>query len=141
MRRTLGVGIVLLLLGLLGPTDVLGQAGERGSRLRGNYPNPFNPETTIPFDLFDTDFRSGQPAVVTIRIYNLFRQLVAIPTALHPPNGNVLVDKLPYTTPGRWEAFWNGTDVRGRKVASGIYYVVLTVNGVGERPKQIVVTK
>jgi len=141
MRRTLGVGIVLLLLALLSPDGVLGQTSGRGSRLRGNYPNPFNPETTIPFDLYDTDFRSGQPAVVTIRIHNIFKQLVAIPTALHHPNGNVLVERLPYTTPGKWEAFWNGTDVKGRKVASGIYYVVLTVNGVGERPRQIVVSK
>ncbi len=141
MRRTLGVGIVLLLLGLLSPDIAQGQASGRGSRSKGNYPNPFNPTTTIPFVLWDEDFRSGQPAVVTIKIYNVFKQLVAIPRALHHPNGNVLVDKLPYTTPGSWEAYWDGTDRSGRKVASGLYFYVVTVNGVGEQPKRMVVSK
>lgn len=144
MRRTLGVGIVLLLLLSLSPDGLFAQAtsGGRSSRLKGNYPNPFNPTTTIPFTLLDEDLRDGKPAKVTIRIYNLLSQLVAIPRALQHPAGNgVLVDNLMYTEPGEKLAFWDGTDSTGRKVASGIYYVVLIVNGEREPPKKMVVNK
>jgi hypothetical protein len=34
-----------------------------------------------------------------------------------------------YTTPGRFEAFWDGLDKDGRKVASGVYIVQLVING------------
>jgi hypothetical protein len=39
--------------------------------LHGNYPNPFNPETTIRFDL-------GVPAFTTLAVYNLLGQEVAV---------------------------------------------------------------
>jgi hypothetical protein len=142
MRRTLGVGIVLLLLAVLIPDSVIGQTtGGRGSRLKGNYPNPFNPTTTISFALSEDDVRGGQPAIVSIRIYNVFKLLVAIPKALNHPNGEALVDNLPYTTAGDKEAFWDGTDRKGNKVASGTYFYQLVVNGVREPTRRMIVTK
>ena len=101
-----------------------------GFDLEQNYPNPFNPETTIPFTLGDELFAGGNPVVVSLRIFNLLSQPVAFPVALsHPAGPGVEVRNLEYTQPGRHEAFWDGTDQSGRQVASGIYFMQLTVNG------------
>jgi hypothetical protein len=132
MGRTLGVGVVLLLALLFFPSDGFGQqSSERAkSRLGQNYPNPFNPETRIPFDILPEDLASGKPAVVSIRIRNVLGELVAIPAAMNHPDGNgVEVLNLEYTTPGPKEAYWNGLNRTGNKVASGMYFVELVVNG------------
>lgn len=109
-----------------------------GFELEANYPNPFNPETTIPFTLNEELFAGGAPVVVTVRIFNLLSQLVAYPVALAHPAGAVEVSALQYTQPGRHEAFWDGTDQSGRQVASGIYLLQLTVNGQSGTRKMIV---
>ena len=145
MRRVFGVGVVLLLMLGLFPGSVFGQRSpnrERGSQLNQNYPNPFNPETTIPFVVLEEDLVGGRPAVVTLRIFNVLQQLVAIPKAMnHPLGGDVAVDELAYDSPGPKEAFWDGTDRSGRKVASGIYYLQLVVNGERRGLKKMVVRK
>ena len=149
MRRIPGVLSVLLLL--LCSTQTLSaqdvgrgmQSGQaNGIQLGRNYPNPFNPETTIPFTLGEDLFVDGRPAVVTIRIFNILTQLVAHPVALgHPGGQGVVVDQLEYTQPGVYEAFWDGTDQMGRQVASGIYLMQLTVQGFRPVTRKIIVTK
>jgi hypothetical protein len=133
-RRTLGAAFVAACLSLASggvaaqtpPTP----AGGNGFELEQNYPNPFNPETTIPFTLGQELFVDGRPAVVSVRIFNLLTQPVAYSTALgHPEGLGVEVRNLVYAQPGRYEAFWDGTDQSGREVASGIYFIQLTVNG------------
>jgi len=110
-----------------------------GFQLEQNYPNPFNPETKIPFVLTEELFADGRPAVVSIRIFNLLQQMVAVPVALgHPAGEGVPLEQLEYFQPGRYEAFWNGTDQSGRQVASGIYFMQLTVNGVSKTRKMYV---
>jgi hypothetical protein len=69
--------------------------------LKGNYPNPFNPETTITFDT-----KGVQP--VRIEIYNLKGQLIR--TLVNEVKGN-----------GHHTVVWNGRDEYGKAVASGIY--------------------
>lgn len=137
MRRGSCVGIALLALGLFA-TPLLGQTGggappgqrESGSRLKQNYPNPFNPETRIPFILTEEDFQNDGTAVVSIRIFNVLQQLVAVPVALEHPEGNqAVLDGLRYHTPGEKVAYWNGRDKNGREVASGLYYYMLVING------------
>lgn len=143
MRRMLGVLLVLLsTLGLSAPLSAQegggGSSGQGGFQLLQNYPNPFNPQTTIPFVLTEDLFVDGRPVVVTMRIYNLLQQPVVEPVALQHPMGQVAVRELEYSTPGRHEAFWDGEDRNGRQVASGIYFVQLTVNGVSKTMKMFV---
>jgi len=67
-----------------------------------NYPNPFNPETTIRFSTKE----AGQ---VRLSIYNLKGQLI-----------RNLVDE--NKAAGQHRVIWNGKDDRGSNVASGIYF-------------------
>ncbi|MCD6249466.1 MAG: VCBS repeat-containing protein [candidate division Zixibacteria bacterium] len=71
-------------------------------RLAQNFPNPFNPETTIEFYLPTT-------ASVAITIHNVLGQLIK--TLVHGslPAGTHMVD-------------WDATDLNDRPVASGIYF-------------------
>ena len=77
--------------------------------LQANYPNPFNPETHIVFDLGLLDGPDQQARVV---IYNLLGQRIA----------TLVNGVLPS---GQYDIVWNGRDQRGRAVASGIYFVRL----------------
>ena len=122
MRRTMSVLFVLLPL-VCTTEAVSAQDTGRGSQTRQangfqldqNYPNPFNPETTIPFTLGEELFVDGRAPVVSVRIFNILSQLVAHPVALgHPSGAGVAVDQLEYPQPGRYEAFWDGTDQMGR---------------------------
>ncbi len=103
---------------------------ESGFTLGQNYPNPFNPETRIPFELHEGLFSGGGAAIVSFRILNVLQQPVATPTALSHPSGQAPIDGLEYAGPGRYEAYWDGRDQFGREVASGIYFIVVIVNGV-----------
>ena len=129
--------VLFLLLSILGLTvsasaQQVGSAGkqESGFLLESNYPNPFNPETKIPFVLFEDLFVDGGPVVVSVRIFNVLQQFITSPTALNHPRGEgVPVLELEYPFPGRFEAYWDGRDQAGRQVASGVYFVQLIVNG------------
>ena len=130
--------LLLVIYGLLSPPAARAQdpnggnpaIAQRGFRLEQNYPNPANPETYIPFYLEEGLFQNGDTRVVSIRIMNIFRQLVAIPKAVGLPRGrDVPVNNLRYTEPGRKWAYWDGRDLRGRRVPSGVYYCELVVDG------------
>ena len=138
MRRIRGVFMLLVLFALapgisaqvpVGDSASVRERQESGFRLRQNYPNPFNPETRIPFELLEGLFSDGGTAVVSIRILNVLQQFVATPTAINHPSGQAPLVDLQYMTPGQYEAYWDGRDQSGREVASGIYFVVVTVNG------------
>jgi hypothetical protein len=72
------------------------------TELRGNYPNPFNPTTTISYDLA----KSGD---VNIEVYNVKGQLV-----------KTLVNG--YQEAAAHSVVWNGKDNSERSVASGVYF-------------------
>jgi len=74
-----------------------------------NFPNPFNPSTTINFSI-------KKDSNVEITIYNIRGQ--KIKTLTH----NVY-------TKGSHSIIWNGEDESGNSVNSGIYYSKLKVNG------------
>ena len=70
--------------------------------LKGNYPNPFNPTTTISYSV-----KTSGP--VQLEIYNILGQKVTTLVNDNIPAGNHSVT-------------WNGTDGNNRIVASGIYF-------------------
>lgn len=88
--------------------------------LLSNYPNPFNPETTLSFSLAT----SGQ---VSLKIYNCKGQLVK-----ELVNSNL--------DAGAHRSVWNGTDQVERPVASGVYYARL-VSGISSRLHKILLMK
>ncbi|HPS39936.1 MAG TPA: T9SS type A sorting domain-containing protein [Candidatus Cloacimonadota bacterium] len=82
-----------------------------------NYPNPFNPTTTIAYQLP----KNGK---VRMDIYNLKGQHVT-----------TLVDEVKVA--GSHTAIWNGTDSSGSSVASGVYIYRLSFNGVSQSNKML----
>src|SRR5437879_10676748 len=89
--------------------------------------NRFNPVTTIPFKLSGTLFLKGRRPVVSLRIYNVLAQLVAIPV-LHG-TGKAL-DSLALTCPTQlgcaYSAYWDGFIANtGKPAASGVYIAQL----------------
>ncbi len=142
MRHRLCVLLVLLAGVLVSPeafaqqTDATGGPGQRdlsqvsGVVLEQNYPNPFSTDTRIPFILGEDLFQDGRPVVVSVRIYNLLRQLIAVPKAVdHPSAAGQPASELRYDRPGRYLLYWDGTNTSGDKVTSGIYFCQIIANG------------
>lgn len=95
-----------------------------------NYPNPFHTSTTIPFELHEGAFAADGAAAVSMHIYDIYARFVAHPVALgHPMGEGMEVDRLRYASPGRYEAFWDGTNEVGEPVKKGIYLVQLSAPG------------
>lgn len=107
-----------------------------------NYPNPFNPATTIPFRLSEALFRDGRRPVVSLRIYNVLAQLVAIPTAQASGDRLDNVQLECRETRGgycEFSAYWDGRYLGSdREAASGIYVYQLVVNGRRTSRKMVV---
>ncbi|MDE0687469.1 MAG: T9SS type A sorting domain-containing protein, partial [Candidatus Poribacteria bacterium] len=76
-----------------------------------NFPNPFNPETWIPYQL-------AKEADVTLHIYAVNGTLVRTLTLGHQPAGM-------YQNRSR-AAYWDGRNAFGEPVASGVYFYTLT---------------
>ena len=94
-----------------------------------NYPNPFNPETFIPFRLDGDQFASGKP-VVSVRIYNVLAQLVAVPI-LQGSGEKVENLALAWNGTGSYTAYWDGKyQATEREAASGVYVYQLSVQWV-----------
>ncbi|MDP3725426.1 MAG: FlgD immunoglobulin-like domain containing protein [Nanoarchaeota archaeon] len=77
------------------------------SALLPNYPNPFNPETWIPFQI-------AEGTTVHITIYGPAGQIVRTLELGSLPAGT-------YTTRSK-AAYWDGTNDAGERVASGPYF-------------------
>jgi len=104
-------------------TDGLSNAGDNGLptqfTLDSAYPNPFNPATTIKY-------ATPRTGMVTLKIYNLAGRHV-----------RTLVDG--QKTAGFHSIMWDGTDHKGRGVASGAYYYRLQADGFEETHKMLLV--
>ncbi len=133
----------LLSLGLLlaAPAALNAQAGQAvaGVSLGRNYPNPFNPETWIPFDIPQERFADGHRPVVSLRIYNVLAQLVAIPVL--QGSGQPLEKlQLEWNGSGSFVAYWDGKYLgTEREAASGVYVYQLEVDGERQTRKMTVI--
>lgn len=122
---------VALGLSVAASAPALAQESQQRARveLGQNFPNPFNPETTIPFTLPEGLFADGERPVVSLRVYNVLAQLVAIPIlqGSGEPLDNLRLD---WNGTGQYAAYWDGKVLNtDREAASGVYVYQLVVNG------------
>ena len=91
--------------------------------LQPNYPNPFNPETWIPYQL-------ATPAEVVLTIYDM--------------NGGVVRRLVVgHQAPGMYQSrsravYWDGRNQRGESVASGLYFYTLRANNFTATRKMLI---
>ncbi|MFQ5601049.1 MAG: FG-GAP-like repeat-containing protein, partial [Candidatus Krumholzibacteriia bacterium] len=100
-------------------TDIEGPALPLRTRLHGNVPNPFNPVTTIEFDVAGASRQRTR-----LVIYDV-----------HGRRVRTLVDDT--LAPGRYEKLWYGLDDAGRPRASGVYFYRLETPQITESRKMI----
>jgi flagellar hook assembly protein FlgD len=108
------------------------------TKLNNNYPNPFNPTTTIsfsvgtttpaPLDCFESNARSNLAMTSVERVqsdvYNIKGQKVR----------SLVNDTF---SPGEYKVVWNGFDDRGQAVGSGMYFYRMRTEGYSSVKKMI----
>ena len=102
---------------------LLASARPDATVLLAHYPNPFNPETWIPYHL-------ATSADVRINIYNLQGILVRALTLGHQSAG--------YYTRRSRAAYWDGQNALGERVASGIYFYQLQADEISPLRKMVI---
>ena len=109
-----GIAVLEQLLAILTPKE---------TALLPNYPNPFNPETWLPYQL-------AESAAVTVRIYAANGSLVRILALGHQPAGI-------YEGRSR-AAYWDGRNAQGEPVASGVYFYTLSAGDFTATRKMVI---
>ena len=94
------------------------------TRLLANYPNPFNPETWIPYQL-------AEASPVRIIIYDSRARVICRLDLGYQPPG--------YYTGRHRAAYWNGRNTLGESAASGIYFYQLQADNVSLLRKMLIV--
>ena len=119
----------------LDPTDLKVQRGilfleqlltvltPKETALLVNFPNPFNPETWIPFQL-------AKPADVSITIYAVDGQMIRRIALGHQPAGR-------YHNRSR-AAYWDGKNAYGEPMASGLYFYTFTAGNFTATRKMLI---
>jgi FlgD Ig-like domain/Fibronectin type III domain/FG-GAP-like repeat len=88
------------------------------TELKGNYPNPFNPETTISFSIkIDNEF-------TVLEVFNVKGQKVK----------TIVNEEL---ASGQHSVVWNGTDDTEKSVSSGVYFYKMKAGSYQETKKMI----
>ena len=141
MKHRWAALLIVLALNAFVPQSAAAQAAQQSSRdpttgssLGQNYPNPFNSETRVRFAIGGAPNCQdlGQQFRVSLRIYNMLAQLIAVPVlqsgsagvASGQPVSNVQL------TCGEYIAYWDGTNsASGNEVAPGVYLYRLEVDG------------
>lgn len=93
--------------------------------LAPNYPNPFNPTTTISYTI-NRGEDGATPKATRLAVFNALGQHV-----------KTLVDEV--QIPGRYSVEWNGTNQAGQTVASGVYFYRLSRDDVAVSRKMVLV--
>ncbi|MCK4652926.1 MAG: T9SS type A sorting domain-containing protein [Candidatus Cloacimonetes bacterium] len=100
------------------PVDANGVLIPLKTELFGNYPNPFNPETTINFSL-------KSDSKVVLEIFGIKGQKVK----------TLVNDRL---NAGTHQVVWSGKDENGKSVTSGIYFYRITAGNYSETKKCVI---
>ena len=109
--------------GIANLKQILAASTPQKTALLANYPNPFNPETWIPYQL-------ANPADVSITIYAADGKLVRTLTLGHQAVGK-------YHDRSR-AAYWDGKNSQGEAVASGVYFYILTAGDFSATRKMLI---
>jgi hypothetical protein len=99
----------LIISGATAILEVDSNVTPEASALGDAYPNPFNPDVTIPFEIANV----GKNVNVRIAVYNVAGQEIV-----------VLADEPMHSA--TYEATWDGLDANGNQVGSGVYVYQLT---------------
>ena len=94
------------------------------TKLMPNYPNPFNPDTWIPYQL-------SEVSTVTVKIYDVTGSLVRTIEVGHKPVGY-------YLTRER-AAYWDGRNKSGEPVSSGVYFYTLNTDTYTQTRRMVIV--
>lgn len=87
------------------------------TQLKGNYPNPFNPETYIQYSL-------KNESLVSLKIYNIKGELVR--TLINSKQNK-----------GEHKILWDGKDQHQNKVSSGVYFYKMQSGSYSEQKKML----
>ncbi len=109
--------------GLLVLEQLLAALTPKETLLLPNYPNPFNPETWIPYHL-------ANPSEVRITIYDTRGVLVRHLDLGYQREG--------YYTRRSRAAYWDGRNAVGERVASGVYFYTLTTGDFSATRKMLI---
>ena len=94
------------------------------TKLLPNYPNPFNPETWLPYQL-------SEESTVTVKIYDVRGHLVRTIEVGHKPMGY-------YLTRER-AIYWDGRNEAGERISSGVYFYTLTTDHYIQTRRMVIV--
>ena len=103
------------------PVPVQLQTRPEAFALANNYPNPFNPATTIMYAL-------PQAADVELTVYNVVGQVVRTLVAEHQSAGRYVVE-------------WDATNDNGHSLSSGMYFYRLEAGGEFHEVKKMLLLK
>jgi len=104
-------------INVTGGTGINNDVASNRAILHQNIPNPFNPETSIKFNLVESGHAS-------LEIYNIKGQRV-----------KTLVNN--HLSSGEYNFVWNGKDENGNQVASGLYLYTLKTQDISIQKKAI----
>ena len=121
--RALEVKDIIMKRGFMVLEQLLVALTPRETELLANYPNPFNPETWIPY-------RLAEDAFVTLTIYDLNGQIVRTLDVGH---------QVAAVYEGRSKAvYWDGRNGLGEQVASGVYFYHLSAGDYSATRKMLI---
>ena len=94
------------------------------TKLLPNYPNPFNPDTWIPYQL-------SEASTVNVKIYDVTGSLMRTINVGHKPGGY-------YITRER-TVYWDGRNESGESVSSGVYFYTLITDDYTQTRRMVIV--
>ncbi len=118
---------VMLALTLAGASLAQGQSAPAVRvELLENVPNPVTTSTTIAFEILPEVCARSHVPTVSLNIYNVLVQVIAVPVLEGTPPVPLRNLKLGC---GEYRAVWDGKQLDGQPAVTGVYYYQLTVDG------------